>query len=46
MIAGVHAGEMVIPQRGGVADEFRGFMSNGGFSGAQSGAPVRYSPDR
>jgi hypothetical protein len=31
MIAAVHAGEMVIPSRGGVADEFRSFMSGGGF---------------
>ena len=31
MIAAVHAGEMVIPSRGGVADEFRGFLSGGGF---------------
>jgi hypothetical protein len=31
MIAAVHAGEMVIPSRGGVADEFRNFMSGGGF---------------
>lgn len=35
-VAGLHAGEMVIPQRGGVADEFRAFMSNGGFSGSSS----------
>lgn len=34
MIAGVHAGEMIIPQRGGVADEFRAFMAGGGFDGA------------
>ena len=31
MIAAVHQGEMVIPSRGGVADEFRNFMSGGGF---------------
>ena len=31
MIAAVHAGEMVIPSRGGVADEFRSFLSGGGF---------------
>ena len=31
MIAAVHQGEMVIPSRGGVADEFRSFMSGGGF---------------
>ena len=31
MIAAVHQGEMVIPSRGGVADEFRSFMSSGGF---------------
>ncbi len=31
MIAAVHRGEMVIPSRGGVADEFRTFMSGGGF---------------
>ena len=48
MLAGVHAGEMVIPQRGGVADEFRNFMSGGGFSGAAgssgAGAPVHIHP--
>jgi hypothetical protein len=46
MLAGVHAGEMVIPQRGGIADEFRNFMSGGGFSGtgAGGGAPVHIHP--
>ena len=34
MIAAVHQGEMVIPSRGGVADEFRSFMSSGGFNRA------------
>ena len=34
MIAGLHRGEMVIPSRGGVADEFRSFMSEGGFNRA------------
>ena len=38
MMAGVHAGEMIIPQRGGVADEFRSFMSAGGFSNADAKA--------
>jgi hypothetical protein len=36
-IAGVHAGEMIIPQRGGVADEFRSFMGGGGFGGSRGG---------
>jgi len=43
MIAAVHAGEMVIPSRGGVADEFRSFMSEGGFNRAGTagvGAPA------
>ncbi len=33
MLIGAHKGEMVIPQRGGIADEFRSFMAAGGFSG-------------
>jgi hypothetical protein len=37
MIAAVHQGEMVIPSRGGVADEFRSFMSGGGFDRASRG---------
>lgn len=41
MIAGIHQGEMIIPQRGGIADEFRSFMSGGGFDG--SGASARQS---
>jgi phage-related protein len=43
MIAAVHRGEMVIPSRGGVADEFRNFMSDGGFNRAGTagvGAPA------
>jgi hypothetical protein len=36
-IAAIHAGEMIVPSRGGVADEFRSFMSNGGFSGIAGG---------
>ena len=37
MITGIHAGEMVVPQRGGIADEFRSFMATGGFSGQGDG---------
>ena len=44
MLAGVHAGEMIVPSRGGVADEFRNFMNAGGFSGAGGGAPVHIHP--
>ncbi|MEI9917091.1 MAG: hypothetical protein WDN29_16310 [Methylovirgula sp.] len=33
----MHKGEVVLPQRGGVANEFRSFMNNGGFSGAGGG---------
>ena len=33
--AAVHAGEVIIPARGGLADEFRSIMANGGF-GARS----------
>lgn len=33
MVAGIHAGEVVIPQRGGLADEFRGIVAGGGFGG-------------
>ena len=44
MVAGVHAGEVIIPQRGGLADEFRAIVANGGFaaSAAESngGAPA------
>jgi len=43
MIAGVHAGEMIIPQRGGIADEFRSFMAGGGFDGASAGAAAQGS---
>ena len=32
--AAVHAGEVIIPSRGGLADEFRSIMSNGGFKGS------------
>ena len=41
MIAGVHRGEMIIPSRGGIADEFRTFISAGGLNpqaGATGGA--------
>ncbi len=46
MLAGVHAGEMIVPQRGGIADEFRNFMSAGGLSGAAQGGgpPVQIHP--
>jgi hypothetical protein len=37
MVAGVHKGEMIIPQRGGVADEFRSFMGGKGGMGGQKG---------
>jgi hypothetical protein len=43
MIAGIHAGEMIVPQRGGVADEFRSFMAGGGFSG-DGGRSVTVAP--
>ena len=36
-LAAIHQGEMVIPSRGGIADEFRDFMGNGGFAGASGG---------
>ncbi|HYA73056.1 MAG TPA: hypothetical protein VEF36_07835, partial [Roseiarcus sp.] len=41
MIAGIHAGEMIVPQRGGLADEFRAFAAGGGFRG---GAGVTVAP--
>ncbi len=37
MVAGLHSGEMVVPQRGGIADQFRDFASNGGFAGRGEG---------
>ena len=39
MIAGLHRGEMVVPSRGGIADEFRSFMSGGGFGRGGASAP-------
>ena len=35
-LVGAHAGEMIIPQKGGIASEFRDFMARGGFGGAKS----------
>ena len=40
MVAGIHAGEMIIPQRGGIASEFRSFMAAGGFAGAPGASPA------
>ncbi len=39
MLIGAHQGEMIIPQRGGLADEFRGLASNMR-SGAGGGASI------
>ena len=41
MIAAVHQGEMIIPSRGGVADEFRGFLGGAGFGHPTAGASVQ-----
>lgn len=43
MVAGLHAGEVVIPQRGGLASQFRDIASGGGFSGG-GGVTVNYAP--
>jgi hypothetical protein len=40
MYAGIHAGEMIVPQRGGIADEFRAMMSGGGGGAGSRGATV------
>jgi hypothetical protein len=37
MLAGIHQGEMIVPARGGVADEFRSFMAGGGLGSGQGG---------
>jgi hypothetical protein len=34
--AAIHKGEVIIPSRGGLADEFRAIMANGGFGGSKS----------
>ena len=46
MLAGVHAGEMIVPQRGGIADEFREFHERGRpfRRGPGGGAPVHIHP--
>ena len=41
MIAAVHQGEMIIPSRGGIADEFRGFLGGAGFGRPTAGASVQ-----
>ena len=44
MIAAVHQGEMIIPSRGGVADEFRAFLGGAGFGRPTAGASVGGAP--
>jgi hypothetical protein len=45
MLIGAHKGEMIIPQRGGIADEFRSFMAGGGLNAAGAGGkPVNINP--
>ena len=41
MIAAVHQGEMIIPSRGGIADEFRGFLGGAGFGRPTAGGSVQ-----
>jgi hypothetical protein len=38
MIAGVHAGEMIVPSQGGIADQFRGFLGGNGANGGPAGS--------
>jgi hypothetical protein len=46
MTASIHAGELIVPSRGGIASEFRDFMSNGGFRGRDDGAEQRAKQER
>ena len=44
MLAGVHQGEMIVPSRGGIASEFRDFLSGGAATPGGGGAPVHIHP--
>ena len=44
MVMGVHAGEMIVPQRGGLADGFRQLAANGGIGAGGGGPSVSIHP--
>ena len=44
MLAGVHQGEMIVPSRGGIASEFRDFLSGGASPPGGGGASVHIHP--